>query len=85
MAAAAAAGGSEGGQGNQGNKGDKGKQGDKWRGEGLAMTVATVMAMTATSDEDDYGVPLVKNVENADNEQKNHSEMWKNKIGNFFR
>ncbi len=28
--------------------------------------VATAMATTATSDEDDYGIPLVKNVENAD-------------------
>jgi hypothetical protein len=51
----------------------------------LATTVATAMATTATSDEDDYGIPLVKNVENADQRTKNHSEMWKNKIGNFFR
>jgi hypothetical protein len=34
------------------------------------MTVATTMAMTATSDEDDYGIPLVKNVENADQRTK---------------
>ncbi len=29
-------------------------------------TVVTAMATMAMSDEDDYGIPLVKNVENAD-------------------
>jgi hypothetical protein len=28
--------------------------------------VATAMVTAATSDEDNYGIPLVKNVENAD-------------------